>query len=130
MKILLIFIMSSVFSSSGCIQWTKDLWKNIVARDTRKIRDSLMAFAFAVVFAPLIQLAFTFFCSVKYGINHIPSWLILFWFLFFLSAQQYFYEWIVQIIEILKVNLKELLPKIINYILKKFGFISDEKNNN
>lgn len=130
MKILALFIVLAVFSASGSINWFKDLWKNIVARDFTKIRDSLMSFAFAFVFAPIIQFVFAFVCSVKYGISHIPAWLIPFWFLFFLSAQQYFYEWIVQIIEILKTNLKELLPKIINCILKKFGLISDEKNNN
>lgn len=127
-KVLILFFAMAVFSSSGTIQWIKDLWKNIVARDFKKIRDSLMSFAFALVFAPIIQLAVTFIVSLEYGINHIPQWLILFWFLFFLAAQQYFYEWIVQIIDVIKTTLKDLLPKIINFVLKKFGLLKEENN--
>jgi hypothetical protein len=127
-KVLILFFVMAVFSSSGTIQWIKDLWKNIVARDFKKIRDSLMSFAFALVFAPIIQLSVTFVFSFEYGINHIPQWLILFWFLFFLAAQQYFYEWIVQIIDVIKTTLKDLLPKIINFVLKKFGLLKEENN--
>jgi len=126
MKFVLLFLLTffalSVFSASGAINWFKDLAKNWQAGNGTKVRDSVFLFVFAVFFAPLMQIVTLFVVNIAFGIVSIPDILILFWFLLFLAGGQFFYEWGIQLI------FKNLAPKIINGILKKFGLLKEESN--
>ncbi len=126
MKFVLLFLLTffvlSVFSASGCINWFKDLAKNWKQKNIGRIRDSLFAFAFALFFAPVIQLITSFVVNIAFGIFNIPAAMMIFWFLLFLAAEQFFYEWGIQLL------VQNLIPKVINGILKKFGLLKEENN--
>lgn len=127
MKIVLIMFISffflSVVSASGCINWFKDFAKNCQAKNRERVRDSLFAVGFAMFFAPIMQLAVAFIVKNVFGVAFvIPGFVIIFWLLLFLAAEQFYYEWGIQLL------IKALVPKIINGILKKFGLLKEENN--
>lgn len=97
MKILLLFLVGAILSACGCIQWYKGIEANWNL-DWPKIRQSFIAFAFALFFGITLFFMLENWLWTQLQIQQNFAFLV-YWIFFMLASVQLFYEMIIQKIQ-------------------------------